>query len=561
MERLPIGMDDFRAVRHGYYFVDKSLFIKDIIDHTGMVTLCTRPRRFGKTLNMSMLYYFFSVDNAQDKDGLFLDLLIQQEHEAYRQHQGNYPTIFLSLKGVKADSWDDCYKLLRDVVQREYLRHKYLLESPSIGKEDKSFIHRIIDLSAEPYEYQLSLRNLTEYLFAHYGRRAVVLLDEYDVPVQQGFFYGYYPKAILFLRVWLTGALKGNSALAFAVLTGVLRIAKESVFSDLNNLWVDSVASSKFSTAFGFTSAEVQDMARDFQAEEKLPEIKTWYDGYRFGRQEIYNPWSVLNYFHSGGQAAPYWLNTSDNQIVRELLEHATDDVQRELTELMNGTQLETILDESVSYPDIYKRKDALYTMLLMTGYLTVAGTEEIDGMKLYALDIPNREVRQAYRQKVMDILSEQMDIHDSALLLRSLLQGQAEEFSKRLQDMLSKMMSYYDANGQNRESFYHGLMLGLTSLLGRSYQVRSNRESGFGRFDLAIYPLLPRTNGVLMEFKASDDQKNLDSLAKEALRQIEDRSYDTEMRAQGVKQIQKYGIAFCGKKCSIAAHSANEPI
>ena len=561
MKRLPIGMDDFRAVRHGYYFVDKSLFVKDIIDHTGMVTLCTRPRRFGKTLNMSMLYYFFSLDNAQDKDGLFHDLLIHQEREAYQQHQGNYPTIFLSLKGVKADAWDNCYKLLRDVVQREYLRHKYLLESPSIGKEDKSFIRRIIDLSAEPYEYQLSLRNLTEYLFAHHGRKAVVLLDEYDVPVQQGFFYGYYPKAILFLRVWLTGALKGNSALAFAVLTGVLRIAKESVFSDLNNLWVDSVASAKFSTAFGFTSAEVQGMARDFQSEEKLPEIKTWYDGYCFGCQEIYNPWSVLNYFHSGCQAAPYWLNTSDNQIVRELLEHATDDVRQELTGLMNGAQLETILDESVSYPDIYKRKDALYTMLLMTGYLTVAGTEEIDGMKLYALDIPNREVRQAYRQKVMDILSEQMDIHDSALLLRSLLQGQAEEFSKRLQDMLSKMMSYYDANGQNRESFYHGLMLGLTSLLGKSYQVRSNRESGLGRFDLAIYPLPPRTNGVLMEFKSSNDQKNLDSLANDALRQIENRGYDTEMRAQGVKQIQKYGIAFCGKKCSIAAHSANEPL
>ena len=558
MKRLPIGIDDFREVRRNYYFVDKSLFIKDITDHAGMVTLCTRPRRFGKTLNMSMLYYFFSLDNSQDKEGLFQNLLIRQEREAYQRHQGNYPTIFLSLKGVKADTWDDCYKLLRDVVQREYLRHKYLLDSSSIDREAKNYIRRIMDLSAEPYEYQLSLRNLTEYLFAHHGRKAVVLLDEYDVPVQQGFSYAYYPKVILFLRVWLTGALKGNTSLAFAVLTGVLRIAKESVFSDLNNLWVDSVVSGMFSTAFGFTTAELQSMAQEFQAEEKLSEIKAWYDGYRFGQQEIYNPWSVLNYFHSGCQAAPYWLNTSDNQIVRELLEHATDEMRQELTVLMNGKRLETILDESVSYPDIYKRKDALYTMLLMTGYLTIAGVEELDGMPLYALDIPNREVRQAYRQKVMDILSEQMDIHDSALLLRSLLQGRAEDFSKRLQDMLSKMMSYYDANGQDRESFYHGLMLGLTSLLGRSYQVRSNRESGLGRFDLAIYPFPPCTNGVLMEFKASDHPKDLDRLAKEALRQIEENGYDTEMKSIGVQQIQKYGIAFCGKQCCVAANSTD---
>ena len=550
MKPMPIGIDDFKEVKEGYYFVDKTFFLKQLIDGHSKVTLCTRPRRFGKTLTLSMVKYFFDRENGESNRHLFNGLMIEKAGEKYLKEQGKYPVIFLTLKECKYTYWDSAYRGLKLKIEEICDSLGYLMDSDKLTERDKVIFKEIITGKASEEVYMKSLQILTNYLYKHHGKKPILLLDEYDVPIQYGFEHGYYKEIIGFMKVWLDGGLKGNTALEFAVLTGVLRVAKESIFSDLNNLEVNSIVRGDYADVFGFTEEEVRKIAEDYGKPDKIEELKKWYDGYHFGKTEIYNPWSVINYFRYGCEAGTYWLNTSGNMIIRDLLDLADLEMREELTDLFRGKPLETTINEGLVYDEIYKRKDALYTMLLTTGYLTVVKMENMDGVQMYLLDIPNLEVRQVYRVKIMEYLAEEMEIEDSIFLMRDLIRGEGESFAKRLNKMLAKMMSYYDSKKQDKEGFYHGLMLGLTALLSSSYQVKSNRESGYGRFDLAIIPKDKSKTGVIMEFKTAEKEEKLEEAARIALEQIKRKEYMSEF--EGIKLMQIYGIAFCGKKVKL---------
>ena len=550
---MAIGIDDFKKVRERYYFVDKTFFLKALIDAHSEVTLCTRPRRFGKTLTLSMVKYFFDCQNAKENRKLFEGLEIAQAGDTYMAEQGKYPVVFLTLKDCKYDNWEIGYRGLKAKIEEIYDSFGYLSNSEQLtAREQKNFCE-IIEGTASAEMYTKSLYLLTDALYRHHGVKPILLIDEYDVPIQYGFEYGYYDKIINFMKVWLDGGLKGNTSLEFAILTGVLRVAKESIFSDLNNLEVNSIVRGDYQNVFGFTQTEVEQIAKDYEVEDKIAEIKEWYDGYHFGKAEIYNPWSVINYFRYDCEAANYWLNTSGNKIIRDLLDIATIEMRAELTDLFKGKLLETTINEGLVYDEVYKRKDALYTMLLTTGYLTIIKEDTIDGNKVYQLDIPNLEIRQVYRSKIMDYLADEMAIEDSIFMMRDLIRGDSENFARRMNQMLIKMMSYYDAKKQDKEGFYHGLMLGLTAILGNSYRIKSNRESGYGRFDLAIFPKDKTKTGVIMEFKTAETEAKLEETAQQALMQIETKEYAAEFDEEKVA-VQKYGIAFCGKKVKLLA-------
>ena len=549
---MAIGIDDFKEVRESYYFVDKTFFLKELIGGRSKVTLCTRPRRFGKTLTLSMVKYFFDCENAKENRKLFEGLEIAQAGDTYMAEQGKYPVVFLTLKDCKYDNWEIGYRGLKAKIEEIYDSFGYLSNSEQLTARDRKNFCEIIEGTASAEMYMKSLYLLTDALYRHHGVKPILLIDEYDVPIQYGFEYGYYDKIINFMKVWLDGGLKGNTSLEFAILTGVLRIAKESIFSGLNNLYVDSVLSKKYGNVFGFTQAEIERIAKDYEVEDKIVEIKEWYDGYHFGKTEIYNPWSVINYFYEECEPIAYWINTSDNGIIRDLLNMATIEMRAELTELFKGKLLETTINEGLVYDEVYKRKDALYTMLLTTGYLTIAKQDRIGNQIIYGLKIPNLEIKTVYENKIMDYLADEMAIEDSIFMMRDLIRGDSENFARRMNQMLIKMMSYYDAKKQDKEGFYHGLMLGLTAILGNSYRIKSNRESGYGRFDLAIFPKDKTKTGVIMEFKTAETEAKLEETAQQALMQIEAKEYAAEFDEEKVA-VQKYGIAFCGKKVTLA--------
>lgn len=549
---MPIGIDDFKEVREGYYFVDKSFFLKKLIDGHSKVTLCTRPRRFGKTLIMSMVKYFFDQENGESNRHLFEGLMIEKAGEKYLREQGKYPVIFLTLKGVKKQSWEDEIYLLGEILKDFYQKFIYLEKSQALNEQERNYVKKLLRGECNQSELELSLARLTNYLYKHHGKKPILLLDEYDVPIQHGFEQGYYEEIINFMKVWLDGGLKGNTSLEFAVLTGVLRVAKESIFSDLNNLEVNSIVRGDYENVFGFTEEEVRKIAGEYGAAEKTEELKKWYDGYNFGGTEIYNPWSVINYFRYRCEAGPYWLNTSGNMIIRNLLDLSDLEMREEITELFRGKPLETTINEGLVYEEIYKRKNALYTMLLTTGYLTIEGKNKVGNRMIYSLRIPNLEIETVYESKIMEYLAEEMEIEDSIFLMRDLLRGEAESFARWLNKMLLKMMSYYDSKKQDKEGFYHGLMLGLTALLSSSYQVKSNRESGCGRFNLAIIPKDRSRSGVIMEFKTAEKEEKLEEAAREALAQIRSKEYMAEFTEQGIRLMQIYGIAFWRKKVKL---------
>lgn len=550
-KRMPIGVDDFREVREKYYFVDKTFFIKDLIEERGKVTLLTRPRRFGKTLTMSLLKYFFEIDHAEENRKLFHGLSIEEAGQKYMKEQGKYPVVMLTLKDTKQEQWESMLARMRSIANDLYSQHNYLLESQRLDDNDKLYFHKVLCGKVAQEELELSLRKLTYFLHKHYDKQAIILLDEYDVPVQQAWENKFYQPMIGFMKNFMGAALKNNNSLDFAVLTGVLRISKESIFSDLNNLDVCSVMTEKYNNALGFATDEVKRIAVDFGIEDKFPELKEWYDGYNFAGKEMYNPWSVVKYVDAKCKPQAYWLNTSGNALLRHVLEKNRRDDERNLLALMEGKSIVSSVREGVIYTDIQNDKDALYTMLVTTGYLKVVEEKSSDGLSsLCTLAIPNREIRAAYRFEVLDKMRRGLEISDLLMLMENLLAGETEAFEEGLQRYLLELVSVYDA--ANKESFYHGLMLGMTALLIPTYQVRSNRESGYGRFDLAIFPNDSNKNGVILEFKAMEREELLESQAKRALVQIEEKSYITEFQKFGVKNVLKYGIAFCGKRLKI---------
>ena len=544
---MPVGIEDFKELRESYYSIDKTKFIKKLLDSRSKVTLITRPRRFGKTLMMSMLYYFFTNDNAKENRRLFAGTMIEETGEKYMAEQGKRPVVLVSLKDANGNNWDNVHKMIKQLLSLVYDGFLYLLESKALSENDKNYFQRIYERHGDEDETAVALMRLCHMLEKHFGHKVLLLIDEYDTPVQAAWEHGYYDEAIGFMRIFLGSALKTNRALDFAVLTGVLRISKESIFSTLNNLYVSSVIKGDYADIFGFTQAEVKKMAADLGKSDKVPEIKTWYDGYNFSGQEIYNPWSVINYFRDDCTPAAYWVNTSVNAIMADMLEQGYDGLAEELSLLLAMKTIDTRINEAVTYADITQGKAALYTILLTAGYLKKMPTE-LSAMPGYvSVAIPNQEIRTVYAWEIVAKI-DRLGKPNAVRFLNSLLKGDADGFAAELAKYLEASASYYDT--ANREEFYHGFMLGILAMIPpMQYEVRSNRESGYGRFDLAVSPKKANLAGVLMEFKVAKSENELEQEVQAALQQILDRDYLAEFRVHGINTVWQYGIAFCGKK------------
>lgn len=549
---MPVGVEDFKTlVTGGYCFVDKTRFIKEYIDARGIVTLITRPRRFGKTLTLSMLQYFFALEQGEENRQLFAGLDIERAGERYMQEQGTRPVVFLTLKDVKARNFSGMIAMLFEVLRKLYGRTGYIEGSSSLSAQDAAYFSSVLNKECSEADLQFSLSNLMQDLEAHHGAKPILLLDEYDSPILSAWENGYYKECMDFMRGFLGSALKTNPSLGSAVLTGVTRISKESIFSGLNNFSVCSVLTERYSDAFGFTQEEAAKLMEECGVGDRLPELKQWYDGYLFGGTEIYNPWSVVQFVDHGCRFQPYWLNASGNSILRVLLEQVDEDRRRDLEGLMQGIPVEATIDEGVIYADIHESSNALYMMMLTTGYLKAVEAcwdpagEELPCCKLL---IPNREIRIVYQREILGWMATRSDSIQLRHMLRAMLAGDVATFRGRLQKILSGIVSCHDA-ARNPENFYHGLMLGFSVLMGGSYRVESNRESGYGRFDIAFFPLKEHAPGVILEIKAAKREEELEARAKEALGQIGEKAYRAELLRQGAREIWSYGIAFCGKR------------
>lgn len=558
MYAMPVGVDNFREmVAREYYFVDKTNFIRELLDNKAMVTLITRPRRFGKTLAMRMLQEFFDI-NAAGRD-TFKGLNISRAGEKYMQHRGKYPVIFFSLKDIATGNYQDALRDLCGKISDLYAEYGFLAESPALNEREKEYFLSVYNIADhEQYgrdKWGKSLKMLTVYLWKHYGVKTILLLDEYDAPIQHAWEDGYYEDMIRFMRQFYSEVLKGNDALEFAVLTGVLRVAKESIFSGLNNLKVCSVLSEDYSDIFGFTGQEVARMAADLQMEDKLPEIREWYDGYSFGGSEIYNPWSVIMYFDAKCKPAPYWVNTSGNGIIKYMLDRLDGRGREDLQSLMDGNTISKQVQEGIIYEEIGSNADDLYTMLLTTGYLKCTRSQDSLLGTYMDLQIPNLEILRLFTREIAQNFTGYRGVSDITNMMDEMLKGNAVLFEEDLNRILRNSVSYHDA--ANGESFYHGMMLGFCVLLKDSHIVESNRESGYGRFDLALIPTDRRYYGVIMEFKRAADEGQLEEKALEALAQIEELSYIAEFQQRQIEKVWKYGIAFCGKKVCLRGQSA----
>ena len=552
-ELLPvaIGNTSYIEISSECYYVDKTLLIRDLIDDHNMVTLFTRPRRFGKTLAINTIKTFFEK-TEENTAKYFIDKKIWQCGEKYQSMQGRYPVIMLTFKDVKYNSWEESLEAIRLVVKDEFKRHPELYESSVLDADAKNYMDRMEKGTLSTVELQRSLLNLTRMLSAHHRSKVVILIDEYDTPIQQGYSKGFYKEVISFMRNFLSGGLKDNTDLAFGVLTGIMRVSKENLFSGLNNLLVNTVLDKKYSEYFGFTEAEVRAMASYYHRSEAMNEIRCWYDGYRFGSTEIYNPWSVTNYFASGGQAKPYWANTSDNDIIREILTGLTPEIADDLAKVMQGEPIHAALDMEVVYPRMTDGNDTIFSFLLLAGYLTPSGRSEETEIGTFAsLRLPNAEIRRIYNTEILSWIRAQQ----SGNIISEIEKAVYLSDAKRLQEALRKYMitsiSFYDGAA---EGFYHGMVLGLVASLSSKYYIRSNREAGEGRFDLQLEPRDKALPGILMEFKAvSVSEKDaLSGLAEEALKQTEFKSYQRDMEDRGVSVIVRYGIAFSGKQVEV---------
>ncbi|MBQ5846290.1 MAG: AAA family ATPase, partial [Selenomonadaceae bacterium] len=539
MCNMPIGVENFRELIEGnYYFVDKTLFIKEMLDSRIKVTLFTRPRRFGKTLTMSMLKEFFDINTANSD--IFDWLKISSAGKQYMQHKGKYPVIFLSMKAVAAGGYEETFSLLKAVVAKLYRKYEFLAKSAAISDDEKKYYVNVRQ-GNELCSYAdlvLSLGNLSNMLYRHYGVKTIVLIDEYDAPLQYAWEKGFYDEMISFMRQFYSEVLKGNEALEFAVLTGVLRIAKESIFSGLNNLRICSVTSKSYNTAFGFTEEEVAGMAAALQHQDRLPELKEWYDGYNFSGADMYNPWSVIQYFQEGCKVGAYWVNTSGNGIIRKMLSGMEQEQAEDLHRLMEWKTVAKQVSEGVIYEDIGRNSDDLYTLLLNAGYLKcVRIRDDLYGQEA-ELKIPNKEIYSLFGREILANMMSGGAVSGLRKMLDAMLSGNIKVFESVLASIVRNNVSCYDA--ANGESFYHGMMLGFCVLLKDTHLVESNRESGYGRFDLALIPVNEKYYGVILEFKRADDETKLEAKALEALAQIDELSYVAEFEKRKINNVWK---------------------
>lgn len=545
---LPIGVENFEDLReHGYYFVDKTLFIKELLDMKGKVTLFTRPRRFGKTLNMSILRYFFEK-GEKDNSSLFQGLKIMDAGDKYLSYMGKYPVISISLKSMKQYSYDLAYDMLTKAIETEYSRHwKQIVASGVLTDAKLERYLRIRDLKGTESDYADSLKFLSECLYTCTGQRSVILIDEYDVPLENAYFSGFYDRMVALIRSLFESALKTNDNLEFAVVTGCLRISKESIFTGLNNLNVVSITNNSFAEHFGFTPEEVEKMLQDYGLEDNLETVRKWYDGYLFGESEVYNPWSVINYVNScyGDKkvfAKPYWSNTSSNSIVKNLIEHADLSVRQEIEGLIEGGTITKPIHD-----DMNSTQDNLWNFLFFTGYLKKIREEQEDETVRMEMAIPNSEVRYVYKNAVLQWFEKKTEKKELTPLYESLLNGDCDKMAEILSENLMETISFYDY----QESYYHGFLVGMLKNIG-NYIVQSNRESGNGRPDILVrYPSV-RGKAVIIEIKVSKTWQGLEEKCDEALRQIEEQDYEASLRQEGYKDIMKCGVAFYRKECMV---------
>lgn len=551
---LPIGVSDFRKMMEGgYYYIDKSLLIKELIDSGAETVLLPRPRRFGKTLNLSMLRYFFEKTD-EDTSGLFRDLAIWRQGQAYTDKQGRFPVIMLTFKDVKCGDWAACERELQRVIGREYRRHQYVLDSEMLDEDEKLEFRDMVSLAASPDAYRNSLLSLSDYLERYYGRKTVILMDEYDTPIQEGFLHGYYDEIIAFMRHLLSAALKDNTSLEQGVLTGIFRVAKESIFSGLNNLQASTLLNRRFGEYFGWLEAEVEELLAAYGAEEDLAEVKQWYNGYVFGDRVIYNPWSILNYVYNREDGfRPYWVNTSNNDLIRQLLTDCGSDAKQDLERLVRGESIRKELNDNIAFPEVRESTSALWSFLLFSGYLKVVSKQQ--QLRLYGdLHIPNREVAYLYENIILGWFDRSIRPDRHRMMLESLANGDIATFGDLFGEFVLKSFSLFDTGGEEPEKVYHAFVLGLLVGMADSHEVRSNRESGYGRYDVMLIPRDVQRKGILIEFKKARQGETLEEAAVAALRQIEEKRYDAELQDRGIRDTIKLGIAFAGKQVLIRA-------
>lgn len=544
---LPIGVSDFKSATTNYYYVDKTLLIRDFLNAIPMVSLFTRPRRFGKTLNMDMLRVFF--EKTSDNTSIyFKDKYIWQCGDYYTKHQGQYPVIFLSFKDVKCSSWQETFQKISKLISLEFMRHDELESSFVLSSYEKEQYHRFASENINEVDCQMGLQLLSLLLHKHYNKECVIIVDEYDTPIQQGHLCDFYNEIVDFMRNFFSGGLKDNPHLAFGFLTGILRVAKETIFSGMNNLKTNSILDNSYSSYFGFTNEEVKDMLAYYEYEDKYQEILEWYDGYRFGNTEIFNPWSVINYISDQCFPKAFWQSTGSNDIIGEIIGTATPEITENLYKLFCGNTITTYVDTSVIYPEVQNNPYSIYSFLLVAGYLKVAAIyPQNDGNYMCDVAIPNKEILYVYEKEVLNRTNQN---NVSISIHQAIFSKDTRKLQSLLEDFMLKSISTMD--GAN-EAFYHGMMLGLCAVLGSQYKVRSNRESGLGRFDIELLPMVQGIPGFIFEFKHTKDiNADLDSLANSALKQIEDMKYDTELNDFGVEDIVKIGIAFRQKSAVV---------
>ena len=546
---IPIGIENFEdIIKDNYYYVDKSMLIEDILVNRAAVTLFTRPRRFGKTLNMSMIKYFFDVRNKDENRKLFEELKIFGSE--YMKEQGKYPVIFVSLKDLRGDTWEDTFENLKSFISDLYAEFEDMREI--MNKRDKIKFDKIF-YEEEKGDYETSLKLLSNYIYKYYGKKVIILIDEYDAPIINAFDKGYYDEAINFFQVFYSSALKTNDSLKYGILTGITRIIKEGIFSGLNNLKVDTILNKKYSEYFGLLESEVIKMLDYFEMKYKIEEVKEWYNGYIFGDKRIYNPWSIINYVDNG-EIKAYWANVSGNTLLENMLDQAGEDVYTDLKRFTDGESIEKYISDGTTIKSLLSNDDEIWQLFLYSGYLTKAKEQiEIDETSeytnIYNLKIPNKEIRKYFGNMFLNrFFGTELK---TSILIKALEGGDIKKFEKTLGEIMINMLSHFDLDSE-MEKIYQVFMIGLVGFLMGKYEIISNNESGYGRYDLAMIPIKNNEKAYLMEFKISKTEKGMTLKAEEALKQIDEKKYDTRLKARGIKNILKIGIAFYGKKVKV---------
>ena len=546
---VPVGVENFeRIIKDGYYYVDKSLLIEKMLENRTPVTLFTRPRRFGKTLNMSMLKYFFDIENKEENRKLFENLKISDS--TYMSEQGKYPVIFISLKDLKENNWEECLESIKDIMYKVFNDYEFLREK--LNLVEKRQFDKIWEMTGNEKNFKTSLLDLSKYLNKYYSKKVIILIDEYDAPIINAFNNGYYNEAINFFQVFYSSALKTNDSLKYGILTGITRIIKEGIFSGLNNLKVDTILDKRYAEYFGILENEVIEMLDYFEIEYKMEEVRTWYNGYIFGDSKVYNPWSIVN-FVDNQEIKAYWANISGNTLLENMMDHAEESVYTDLKKFTEGESIEKYISDGTTIKSLLSSNDEIWQLFLYSGYLTKSDeqTERTESKNTYNLKIPNREIRSYFGDLFLNrFFGTEVKTN---ILIKALENGDIKKFEKTLGEIMINMLSHFDLDSE-MEKIYQVFMIGLVGFLMGRYEIISNNESGYGRYDLAMIPIKSNENAYLMELKISKTEKGMSTKAQEALKQIDEKKYDTRLKARGIKNILKIGIAFYGKSVKVAS-------